>query len=99
MPSRRPGHASTDATITELPALPPNLAQTAPTPLPDGPALVYIDQHGTTTIVDQTAPADRRERRLLRSLIAHALELCGEADEADKTRTKLPVGFQPDTKD
>lgn len=71
---------------------------TTPTAGP-GPALVYVDQTGTATEVDREAPADRRDRRLLRSLAAHALELCDKADEADKTRPKLPAGFQPTPKD
>lgn len=92
MPRRPESHT---ATAADLPPLPVNLTTTAAAALPDGPALLYVDQHGTTTVVDITAPADRRERRILRSLAAHALELCGEADEADKTRSKLPAGFQP----
>jgi hypothetical protein len=96
-PPRRPaGHASSEATVTDLPPLPDSLTTSTATTLPDGPALLYVDQQGTTTVVDLTAPDDRRERRILRSLIAHALELCSEADEADKTRARLPVGFQPD---
>lgn len=73
--------------------------QTTAPPTPTGPALIYVDQTGATTEVDRKAPADRRDRRLLRSLAAHALELCDKADEADKTRSRIPAGFQPTPKD
>lgn len=63
------------------------------TRLPKGPALVYITTDGRRIPVDREQITDRRERRLLRSLLAHAGELADKADARDDDPPRHPVGF------
>lgn len=64
------------------------------TDLPDGPALLYRTTTGELVPVDRESITDRRERRFLRGCLATATEICDKADEDDKTRAKIAVGFQ-----